>query len=74
MSVAVGLEGVGRRSWRHKPRLALSARRTDRGDRIRDGEWDHLSEATGSDGKRDDDVDIVLHADGSDPLVEYHQP
>lgn len=48
--------------------------RTDRGDKIRAGEWDHLSEANGSDGKGDDDVDIVLHADGSDPLVEYRQP
>ena len=45
--------------------------RTDRGDKIRVGEWDHLSEVNGSDGKGDDDVDIVLHADGSDPLVEY---
>ena len=48
--------------------------RTDRGDKKRVGEWDHLSEVNGSDGKGDDDVDIVLHADGSEPLVEYHQP
>ena len=54
--------------------LLVNMFRTDRGDKIRDDEWDHLSTVNGSDGKRDDDVDIVLHADGSEPLVEYHQP
>jgi competence protein ComEC len=48
--------------------------RTDRGDRIRVGEWNHLSTVAGGDVKGDDDVDIVLHANGSAPLMEYHQP
>jgi hypothetical protein len=33
-----------------------------------------LSTVAGGDVKGDDDVDIVLHANGSAPLMEYHQP
>jgi hypothetical protein len=46
--------------------------RTDRGDDEGGDEWDHGRVSGCSDGRSDDDVDVVLRADGS-VEVEYRQ-